>query len=362
MTGADTIRVLVVDDSHFVRTVVSDVLEDAGLAVVGTANDGQEAVEKVVDLRPDVVTMDVEMPEMGGLEAVEEIMDKEPTPILMLSAHTEEGAEVTFDALEAGAVDVYPKPGGEVSVELSSHADALVEKVQEVAQADVGKTVTRERAVAGGASTAEPAVTPTTPAAQYVDNPTLLIGSSTGGPKVVEQILAELPREANFRILLVQHMPEEFTGRFAERLDKASDYDIKEAEDGDRISGGEGLVANGSHHLTVSGYGGGRIRVKLTDEAPVMGNRPAVDVTMRTAADAIDDPMVGVILTGMGADGAEGIKAIKGAGAYTIAQDESTSAVHSMPRNAIDTGCVDDVRPLDEIPGEIITAITEEEK
>lgn len=365
MSEGSAPETLVVDDSHFVRTVLEDLLEDRGIPVVGTARNGEEAIEAVERLRPDVITMDVEMPKMNGIEAVERIMEQRPTPILMLSAHTEEGADVTFDALEKGAVDVYTKPGGEVSVELSGHKEQLAEMVRSVAKADVGQTRTRterrsrdrrrrtDREESDGRSTSAGTT------GQYVDNPTLLIGSSTGGPKVVERVLAALPAEADLRILIVQHMPSGFTRRFADRLDGATEYDVAEAEDGMRIGGGQALVAAGEHHMAVSGYASGRLRVKLNQDPPEHGSRPAVDVTMRTAAEAIDDPMVGAIFTGMGSDGAQGIAALKRAGAHTIAQNEATCAVYSMPRNAIETGCIDRELPIDEIPEAILNAITE---
>ncbi len=343
MVGEST-RAVVADDSHFMQSVISDILEDGGIEVVGQARNGREAVEQVAKLDPDVVTMDVEMPEMNGIEAVDRIMDENPTPVLMLSAHTDENADVTFEALDKGAVDFFTKPGGEVSMEMSRLEDQLVEMVTSVAEADV-------TAGAGETGAVETA-TPTT--RTYRDNPTLLIGSSTGGPQMVERVLSELPLEADFRVLVVQHMPDGFTDRFAKRLDARSDYDIREAGDGDRIGGGEGLVAPGGKHMVVSNYHGGRLRVKLNEDPPVNSVRPAVDITMSSGAEVIEDPLVGVILTGMGEDGAAGIKAVKAVGGQTIAQDEETSAVFGMPKRAIETGYVDSVLPIEDIPEGIL--------
>lgn len=337
-------RAVVADDSHFMQSVISDILEDGGIEVVGQARNGREAVEKVAALEPDVVTMDVEMPEMNGIEAVEEIMAANPTPVLMLSAHTDENADVTFEALDKGAVDFFTKPGGEVSMEMSRLEDQLVEMVSSVAEADV----TEGTDEVGPVETAAPTTR------TYLDNPTLLIGSSTGGPKMVERVLSELPLEVDFRVLIIQHMPDGFTGRFAKRLDGRSDYDIREASDGDRIGGGEGLVACGGKHMVVSNYHNGRLRVKLTEDPPVNSVRPAVDMTMSSAAEVIDDPLIGVILTGMGGDGAAGIKAVKAVGGQTLAQDEETSAVFGMPKRAIETGYVDDVLPIEDIPEGIL--------
>ncbi len=351
-------RAVVADDSHFMRSVISDILNDGGIEVVAQARNGVEAVEAVHEHRPDVVTMDVEMPEMNGIEAVEQIMDEVPTPILMLSAHTGENDDVTFQALDKGAVDFFTKPGGEVSMEMSRLEDQLVDIVSSVAEASVGPS----RESAGNPDSTESTAVSSRSgsersADEYVENPTLLIGSSTGGPKMVEQVMSELPLDAEFRVLIVQHMPEGFTGRFADRIDSRSDYDVREGTDGDRIGAGEALVAPGDSHMLVSNYHAGRLRVKLTDDPPVNSVRPAVDMTMSSAAEVIEDPMVGVILTGMGEDGAAGIKSIKAVGGKTIAQDEETSAVFGMPKRAIETGYVDSILPISEIPDGILDAI-----
>jgi two-component system chemotaxis response regulator CheB len=360
------LQAVVVDDSHFVRTVVADILDDRGITVVGTARNGHEAVELVETHRPDVVTMDVEMPEMNGIEAVEAIMAETPTPILMLSAHTKENADVTFDALDRGAVDVFTKPGGEVSTELSSHDERLAEAVTSVAAADVSQTHSRQSTTESRArhsQTAEtvPAEPPGSATAAapsgYVTNPTLVIAASTGGPSVVERVLEGIPLEADFRVLVVQHMPSDFTDRFAARLDGSTAYDVREGSDGDRIGGGEALVAPGGYHMDVSGYGRGRLRVKLTETEPEHGVRPAADVTMRSAAAAVDDPLVGVVLTGMGKDGAAGVEAMAEAGATIVVQEEDSASVSSMPRNAIETGCVDATAPTEGLSEAVLDAI-----
>ena len=351
MTGSPT--AVVVDDSHFMRTMLSDILEEGGVGVVDTAADGAEAVETVREARPDVVTMDLQMPDVNGLEAVERIMDDCPTPILMLSAHTADGADVTFEALDAGAVDFFTKPGGEVSTQMSGQADQLVRKVKAVASADVSD---------GGTSTTPTATATSTTSrtgddSEYREGATVLIASSTGGPTVVEQVVGALPRSADLRVIVVQHMPDAFTDRFADRLDAASEYDVHEAADGDRIGGGEMLVAPGGKHLRVAGSGGGRLRIRLTDEPPEHGVRPAADVTMRSAVDAIDEPLVGVVLTGMGSDGAAGVEAIHEAGGHVVVQDEASSAVFGMPKRAIERGCVDDILPGSDVPDGILDAI-----
>jgi two-component system chemotaxis response regulator CheB len=344
MTGA-----VVVDDSHFMRTVITDILEDAGFEILGEADDGREAVDVVAETDPDVVTMDVEMPEMDGIEATAEIMDRHPVPIVMLSALTTEGADATLQALDHGAVDFFAKPSGTISTDLSAHSEPLVETVRSVAGSDP--------TAAGGI---EPATdTPAPGEGEYVENPTLIVGASTGGPAVVESVLAELPPEPGFRVLVVQHMPDQFTGRFARRLDAASAYDVREAGDGDRIGAGEVLVAKGDYHLVVSNYSSGRLRVKLEQSEPVHSVRPAIDVTLESAAEAITDPLTAVLLTGMGSDGAAGAEAVKAAGGAVLAQDEATSAVFGIPGRAIERGCVDEVLAAEDLVDGILATVSE---
>ena len=326
------------------RAVISDLLCDADIPVVGEAADGKEAIEVVAETRPDVVTMDVEMPRMDGLEALDRIMAETPTPVLMLSAYTDEGAEVTFDALDRGAVDVFAKPGGEISSGVSRERDRLVEAVRSAAAADL-EAATRDR------TTADSRVVPA--ATADIDEPlTVVIGASTGGPNAVEHVMAALP-EANCRVLVVQHMPAAFTGRFADRLDGVSAYDVSEATDGDRIGPGEALVAPGGTHTRVDSYRAGRLRVRL-EEDDSRHVTPAVDVAMESSAEVVDDPLVGVVLTGMGSDGAEGIRAIREAGGRTLAQSEDTCVIYGMPRRAVETGAVDEIRDLDAIADAIV--------
>lgn len=349
MSGQSNIRAIVTDDSPFMQQMIADILEDGGITVVAKAGDGEEVIEAVREYEPDVVTMDIQMPGMNGVQATQRIMDEQPTPILMLSAHASESASVTFEALENGAVDFFAKPGGEVSTQMQRHRERLIEEVKAVAEAQVSSP---ERG-AGGLET-------DIHEARTASDATIIIGSSTGGPTVVEQLVSSLPRELGYRVVIVQHMPSGFTERFATRLDKNSEYDVWEAADGDRVGAGEAVVAPGDFHLEVENYSTGRLRVGLNENPPVNGVRPSVDVTLRTAAETIDDYLVGVILTGMGRDGADGVSAIAEIGAGVIAQDEATSAVFGMPKQAIATGYVDAVLPIEEIPRRIQSLVQQE--
>lgn len=350
----DSLRVVVVDDSPFMRGLIADLLADAGVAVVGEAGDGAEALSVVAETRPDVVTMDVEMPGMGGLEAVERLMDETPTPVLMLSAHTAEGAEVTFEALERGAVDFFSKPGGEVSTGVSRKSERLVGAIRSVADADLDAATRdrRERDQTGGRDSAPSTGSLAEPSGDIGGPLTVVIGASTGGPNAVERVMSALPM-ADCRIVIVQHMPEAFTSRFADRLDAASAYEVNEASDGARIGAGEAVVARGGSHTRVDSYRTGRLRVKL-DEDDSQSVTPAADITMRSAAEVVDDPLVGVVLTGMGSDAADGIRAMADAGARTIAQSEDTCVIYGMPKRAVESGGVDEIHDLDDVAGAIV--------
>jgi len=350
--GSDgPVRALVVDDSSFMRTLISDILEAGGIDVVGEAANGVDAVDQVEDLHPDVVTMDVEMPEMDGVEAVRALMSTSPTPVLMLSAHTEADADVTFAALEEGAVDFFPKPGGEISIEMNRFRDQLVEKVLVVANSTVTPG-TPDGAALGGQE-----LRGTDPGPLPGDG-VLVIGASTGGPKIVESILGALPAEPGLTVLVVQHMPAAFTSRFADRLHRASTYTIAEASEGDPLEPGRGYVAPGDRHLLITRNRSGAPAVALSEAPRVNGARPSIDRTMSSVAEQVTEPTVAVILTGMGRDGAAGVEAVASVDGWVIAQDEPTSAVNGMPQRAIETGDVDSVLPANEIARGILEGLS----
>jgi two-component system chemotaxis response regulator CheB len=340
------IRVLVVDDSVLMRTILADMLNVPGeIKVVGAARNGIEAVDKAVELSPDVITMDVEMPRMDGIAAVRAIMKEKPTPIIMLSAVTQQGAWQTMLAMSAGAVDFIAKPSGSVSLDIEQIRDSLLEKVRMARQVD------RSRLRAQPDLPDRRKLPSRVP---VLARKAVVIASSTGGPGALERLLTRLPGDLRAGVLIVQHMPAGFTRSLSERLNRVSEIEVKEAEAGDQVLEGRALIAPGNYHMIVRYSAGGSRIVGLNQDPPVHRVRPAADVTMRSAAPAFGQNVVGVVLTGMGSDGAFGLKDIKAHGGRAIACDEKTSVVFGMPKAAIELGCVDRVAPLDGIADEIM--------
>lgn len=330
------IRVLVVDDSMFMRASIEKALTHlGGFQIVGNARSGAEAVEQVRALSPDVVTMDYNMPGMNGAETVRAIMKARPTPVIMFSAHTRQGARETFEALAAGAVDFCTKPHGEVSTDLTAIAAELATKLRAAA-------TSRPQALPPlRAQTTTP-----TPITLPPTGPRLVvIGVSTGGPAALSRVIPALPVSTRFATVVVQHMPAQFTKPLADRLDELSAVMVKEAEPGNMPQPGLVLIAPGDRHLVFDDRGA----VVLTDASPVNSCRPSADVTMQSAAAVYGRRTIGVIMTGMGKDGAAGMLAIKRVEGRTLAQDRETSVIYGMPRAAIEAGAVDHVVPLDEL-------------
>lgn len=331
------IRVLVTDDSLFMRAAIKRLLAaDARFEVIGEAKDGRDAVAKVQALKPDVCTMDFNMPNLDGAGAVREIMRLRPTPVVMLSAHTREGARETFEALAAGAVDFLTKPTGEVSAELPRVGVELRDKLAAAAHA---------RPMPLGAATPPPAGPRLTgPRPVGVVGPkVVVVGVSTGGPAALGRVVPRLPADTSVALLVVQHLPHGFTAALAERLDGISAIRVREAAHGDRPEAGLALVAPGDHHLEVAADG----TLVVSDGPEVNGVRPSVDVTMRSAAQVFGRRAVGVVMTGMGRDGADGMRAIKRAGGATLVQDEASSVIWGMPRACVEAGVADQIVPLD---------------
>jgi two-component system chemotaxis response regulator CheB len=339
------LRVLIVDDSLFMRAAIARALAAGPFEVVGQAKDGSDALAQIERLAPDVVTMDFNMPGMTGAETVRQLMQQRPTPVVMFSAHTRQGAKETFDALAAGAVDFVTKPAGEVSVDLSKIADELIRKLIAASQA-------RPRAAnppPGRPSSSFTALRVSSPAIAVTSPGTLprlcVIAISTGGPAALSELVPALPPDLRSAIVVVQHMPAGFTGAFAERLDATSRVSVQEARAGDRPLPGTVLIAPGDRHLEFDERGA----VMLTDGPLVNGCRPAADVTMMSAARIYGRRALAVVMTGMGRDGAAGALAIKRADGKTLAQDQATSVIYGMPRAAIDAGGIDEVAALGDI-------------
>ena len=341
------IRVLVVDDSAFVRQALSRMLGAApDVEVVATAVDGEDGVEKVLDLRPDVVTLDVKMPRMGGLEALRRIMAECPTPVLLLSSHTSEGAEVTLRGLELGAMDFVDKSSVQGHMNLLGLADELLAKVRALA------SVPRER-LAGAGGPLRPAAAPARPDRQA---DVIVIGTSTGGPSALQAIIPRLPRALASTILVVQHMPAGFTRSLADRLDQRSALPVREAQDGEALQQGVVLVAPGGLHMKLRKRGT-QTRGWLDAEPRSSLHRPSADVLMSSVAKAYGARSMGIVLTGMGADGVEGLRAIREAGGRTLAESQETCVIYGMPKAAVEAGVVDRTAPLPRVADEILAAV-----
>lgn len=334
------VRVLIVDDSSFVRKALLRIFEsDPSIEVAGMAATGEEALEKIAELHPDVVTLDVIMPGMDGLDTLKIIMEERPTPVLMLSQLTKQGAELTLRALEMGALDFVDKSSTGMMDFLDLERE-IVLKVKSLA----GSNPVRIAARPGGLSAGD--------IRGVVD--VVAIGASTGGPLALQMLLSKFPRDIGFTMLIVQHMPQGFTGPLARRLDVICDIGVKEAEDGDLIGRpGTALIAPAGLHMKVK-RARETTRITLDIEPRDAMHRPSVDELFTSVAKCFGDRAIGVILTGMGADGAEGMRAIKEAGGFTLAQDEATSAIFGMPRVAIERGVADKVVPLTSMAEEIM--------
>ncbi len=347
----EKIRVLIVDDSALVRKILKDGLErDPDIEVIGTANDPYQARDILVLQRPDVITLDVEMPRMDGVTFLKKYMAVYPTPTVMVSSLTETGKRITIEALEAGAVDIVTKPRTGVSDELPRMLTEIREKVKKAARVDVARFAKRER---------PPASPPSKIAINALDESTdkvIAIGASTGGTEALARILPAFPRTCP-GMVIVQHMPEGFTGSFAERLDGISKMKVKEAEDDDRVLTGLCLVApGGARHMELV-RSGGQYRVRLRQGDKVSGHRPSVDVLFRSAAKHAGKNVAAALLTGMGKDGADGLLAIRKAGGRTIAQDKETSVVFGMPRAGWENGGAEALVPLEDVPAALLEMI-----
>lgn len=350
------INVLVVDDSAFMRRVITDLLNsDPSIKVIGTARNGIDALKKIAEMHPDVVTLDVEMPIMDGLTTLEKIMQETPVPVIMLSSLTRAGAEITIKALQKGAVDFVAKPSGTISLDLASVKEELVSKVKVAATVEVSKALKREPVANCDLSESLTKSFVTTKKVQET-NKLVLIGTSTGGPQALHTVLSKLPKKIPAAIVIVQHMPPGFTRSLAERLDQISEINVKEAEDNERVVAGTAYIAPGDYHLVLecSSTKKTELLLRLNKDAPVNGHRPSVDVMMKSAARIDCCDFIGVIMTGMGHDGREGVRALKEKQAKIIAEDEKTAVVYGMPKAVIEANLADHIVPLPLIAQEIV--------
>lgn len=325
------VRVLVVDDSALMRKLIPQILEtDPAIQVVGTAMDGNFGLKKIEDLKPQVITLDLEMPGMGGLEMMKEIMRRHRIPVIVVSSYTTQGASVTLKALALGAFDFVAKPT-DVSSRMQESGKELISKIKAAAQSR-GIQITGPLDLPVAARWQKVKINDKRQATKIV-----AIGVSTGGPQALQYLLAQLPPDFPGSIVVVQHMPEGFTEMFARRLDECCALKVKEAQSGDVLLAGRVLICPGSRHLKVKRLPLGDVAI-LSDDAPVNGHRPSADVLFRSAAEEFGERAIGIIMTGMGEDGAQGLGLIKAAGGTTIAQSEQSCVVYGMPKAAIERG------------------------
>jgi two-component system chemotaxis response regulator CheB len=350
MIKNNKIRVLIVDDSAFMRRVIGDILSsDPAIEVVARARNGNEALQRMKDSSPDVITLDIEMPGKNGLEALKEIMAIKPVPVVMVSSLTKDGANVTMQALDAGAVDFVTKPSGTISLDMEKVGGELLQKVLAASRASVQNAFARKLASKpNGASQGQ------TPRAQVPGGQRrepqrrpemLVIAASTGGPNALQELLPALPKDFPLPVLIVQHMPPGFTSSFALRLNERSQLTVLEGCDGMPIRKGVAVIAPGGYHLMVGRKGAGLV-CKLAETPPVRSVRPAADVLFASVADVFGGSVIAVVLTGMGKDGLDGTRLLRAKGAYVIAESKETCVIFGMPGAIVEAGLADEVLPL----------------
>jgi two-component system chemotaxis response regulator CheB len=353
--GKRRIRVLIVDDSALVRSLLTDILRtDPGIEVVGAASDAHVAREKIKQLNPDVLTLDVEMPKMDGITFLKNLMRLRPMPVVMVSSLTERGADVTLDALAIGAVDYLSKPKIDLAATLKDYSEELIEKIKTASRASVrALDQARANTIAARPKFSTDAVLPKNPGARQLrtTDRIIAIGASTGGTEAIKDVLTRLPPDTP-GVVIAQHIPKAFSTPFAKRMNDCCQMTVYEAEDGQQVLAGHVYIAPGDRHLMVV-RDGARYVCRLDDGVPVNRHKPSVDVLFRSVAQNAGRNAIGVILTGMGKDGAKGLKEMLDAGSLTIAQDEATSVVWGMPGEAVTLGAAQHIIPLDSVAGKI---------
>ncbi len=353
------VKVLIVDDSAFMRNALTSMLaSDPEISIVGTARDGLEAIEKIASLRPDVVTMDVEMPRMDGITALKHIMEKAPVPVIMVSSLTNEGAKVTLDALDLGAVDFIPKNLSELSVNIVKIKEVLLDKIKQIAgRGPIRRIVRPIDKAAIETKIRELRLAVPQRATGERKTSVVAIGTSTGGPRALQEIITVLPKDFPVPIVIAQHMPPNFTGPFAERLNQLSKIEVKEAQEGDQLKPGLALLAPGRGHMKVVKKRTLESVVTISENREEFTYRPSVDALILSIAECYPGRALGVILTGMGNDGLKGLTELKRTGGRVFAQNEQTCVVYGMPKAVVDAGLADKVLSLEEMAGEIINAV-----
>lgn len=371
----EKIKVLVVDDSAFMRKVIADMLvSDPQIEVIGTARNGLDALEKIKQKKPDLITLDLEMPKMNGLEFLEKLMVENPLPVIMISSLTHAGTDATIKALSLGAVDFIPKPSGSISLDIEKIKNDLLNKVKVGAKINLSRVnpnlavkfkpspplpspVKSDSIKVGGeVQTIEPInkvkieakppqIKPISSFPRTNIQRIVAIGTSTGGPRALQEVIPKLPADLPAAVLIIQHMPKGFTHSLAERLNQQSKIRVKEGQFGDRLENGLAILAPGGYHMTLEKGG----VIGLNQDAPVWGVRPAVDLLLESIAKNYSGQVLSVILTGMGHDGAEGVAMLKELGGKAIAEDKSTCVVYGMPKSVVDKGLADKILPLHQI-------------
>ncbi len=348
------IRVLIVDDSALVRSLLTEMLGSApDIEVAGVAADAHAAREKIKRLNPDVLTLDVEMPRMDGITFLRNLMRLRPMPVVMVSSLTERGADVTLDALTLGAVDYLPKPKIDLAATLQDYRDELIEKIRTAACASVQALAPQRAALSPGPAHSADAVLPKAagPRQLRTTDRIIAIGASTGGTEAIKEVLTRLPPDCP-GVVIAQHIPKAFSGPFARRMDGCSAVSVCEAQDGQQILAGHAYIAPGDRHLLVV-RDGARYVCRLDDGVPVNRHKPSVDVLFRSVAQNAGRNAIGALLTGMGKDGARGLKEMLESGSRTVAQDEATSVVWGMPGEAVALGAAEHVVPLEAVAARI---------
>lgn len=348
------IKVLIVDDSAFMRRIISDMLKtDADIEVVGIARNGKEGLEKVISLKPDIITLDIEMPIMNGLETLAELMKMESAPkVIILSNLRYEDGEAVVTALELGALDYVAKPTRLlISENAEQIREELIDKIKSICRSK-GKYISQIKSKPRPVSAIGKLNNGVEPgkAFKYI----VAIGTSTGGPQALQEVLTKLPEDIPATVLIVQHMPPGFTKSLASRLNSLSQLNVKEAEDGEELKRGWAYVAPGNYHMLVNKRNDNVYRISLNSEKQENGHRPSVSVMMKSVAESAHKNIIAVIMTGMGNDGSDGILRIKNIGGKTIAQDENTCIVYGMPKSAVNVGAIDTIAPLQDIATEIL--------